>query len=63
MYYYTNGRPKEEIVSGLEQHSTLFKNREHKREVEESSHKVSAREVLKKFVPPIFLDIKRKVLK
>lgn len=27
LYYYTNGRPKEEINSGLEDHSTLYKKR------------------------------------
>ena len=24
LYYYTNGRPKEEIIHGIENHSTLY---------------------------------------
>jgi hypothetical protein len=27
LYYYTNGRPKEEVNDGLEDHATLFKGR------------------------------------
>jgi len=27
LYYYTNGRPKEEVNMGLEDHTTLFKDR------------------------------------
>ena len=27
LYYYTNGRPKEEVNDGLEDHTTLFKER------------------------------------
>lgn len=50
LYYYSNGRPPEE-VSGS--HSTLFRERptENLQEV-----KNSPKEVLKRFVPPIFID-------
>lgn len=27
LYYYSNGRPQEEIIEGLEVHSTIFKGR------------------------------------
>ncbi|ANW95585.1 hypothetical protein AXE80_04530 [Wenyingzhuangia fucanilytica] len=28
LYYYTNGRPEEEVLEGLEKHSTLYQKRE-----------------------------------
>ncbi|MBT8326894.1 MAG: 2OG-Fe(II) oxygenase, partial [Bacteroidia bacterium] len=37
LYYYTNGRPKEEVNEGLEDHTTLFKER--KGDVSEGSMK------------------------
>ena len=32
MYYYTDGRPENEIQDGLKYHSTLFKVRPHAKE-------------------------------
>lgn len=58
MYYYTNGRPEHELVEGLKNHSTLFKNRNSLKEVE--GNKLTAREVIKKFLPPILIDLKNK---
>jgi Rps23 Pro-64 3,4-dihydroxylase Tpa1-like proline 4-hydroxylase len=47
LYYYSNGRPPEEVSGG---HSTLFQT---------SSDR--AKEVVKKLVPPIVLDLRRKL--
>jgi hypothetical protein len=61
LYYYTNGRPQNEIINGLETHSTLYKNRGTLKEIENHSLGSTVRNVAKKFVPPILLDIKRKL--
>ncbi len=66
LYYYTNGRPVEEINKGIENHNTLFQARPVgdeavKREVDLTTTK----DVIKAFIPPILLDgfrwIKRKI--
>ena len=49
MYYYTNGRPAEEMSA---QHSTLFQGRPGET-VEKGRKKRSIKEVVKDFVPPI----------
>jgi Rps23 Pro-64 3,4-dihydroxylase Tpa1-like proline 4-hydroxylase len=61
LFYYTNGRPQNEIIKGLEAHSTLYKNRGSLKEVENNSIRTTILQIAKKFVPPIFLDIKRKL--
>lgn len=61
LYYYTNGRPQNEIINGLETHSTIYKNRGTLKEIENHSLGAIVRNVAKKFVPPILLDIKRKL--
>ena len=61
LYYYTNGRPQNEIINGLETHSTLYKNRGTLKEIENHSLSSTMRKVARKFVPPILLDIKRKL--
>lgn len=55
MYYYTNGRPKEEMS---EAHSTLFQARPGEA-VEKKSR--PAREVMKDFVPPIVVKAWRRL--
>jgi len=50
LYYYSNGRPAEE-VSGS--HSTMFRERPGENLQE---FKISPKKMLKKFVPPIFID-------
>lgn len=64
LYYYSNGRPQEEIIEGLEVHSTIFKGR-----TEEEIHAAKAaqkRYNRKQFywslIPPIAFKIKRKIL-
>jgi hypothetical protein len=54
LYYYSNGRPAEE-VSG--DHTTVFRDRP-------TDHvpwreRINPREVVKKFIPPIVLDVRR----
>lgn len=55
LYYYTNGRPEEEIKSGLEDHSTLFKLRPGQ-ELKKKS--LSAKETIALFIPPIVFKIR-----
>lgn len=50
LYYYTNGRPAEEVAKP---HSTLYQERPGARD-----RHVDAREVLKKLVPPILFDVR-----
>lgn len=62
LYYYTNGRPQEEILDGLEAHTTLFKSRAGVNEVVDVKQRIPPiKELIKKFIPPIVLDIKRKL--
>ena len=58
LYYYSNGRPPEEI---RETHSTLFQARPGEKFVKEKD-KVVTKQVLKKFIPPILLDAKNHLL-
>jgi len=49
LYYYSNGRPDNEIISGLEEHSTLYQ----KRKEDNTSFKSSLKKLAKDFTPPI----------
>jgi Rps23 Pro-64 3,4-dihydroxylase Tpa1-like proline 4-hydroxylase len=56
LYYYTNGRPLNEVHTGLQEHGTLFKARKNEtmdNEVKET--KTNYRAILKDFIPPIIL--------
>ncbi len=53
LYYYTNGRPSEEITPG---HSTLFQ----RRPGENYSNRQSARDLLRRWVPPAVHDFLRR---
>ena len=57
LYYFSNGRPAEEVHAGLEEHSTLFKARQGvPNDVqEEVAAGRSARSLLKEFIPPVLL--------
>ena len=52
LYYYTKDRPREELMSP---HSTRFQ----RRPGEELNTRRSSKETLKRFVPPIMLDVTR----
>lgn len=54
LYYYTNGRPAEEISGKA--HSTIFQARPGE-EITETSSKIEAKAVLKKLIPPLFIDV------
>lgn len=56
LYYYTNGRPEEEQNDG---HSTLFKDRPGE-DIHTDNQGMGAKEIVKKFIPPIVIDIARK---
>lgn len=59
LYYYTNGRPKNEIISGIESHNTIFKLRpEYDKDLK--LHFDSLKKLFKDFIPPIFFKIKNK---
>jgi hypothetical protein len=63
LYYYTNGRPQEEIEVGLEEHRTLFKYRKEDGEAKKFAKSESFKEYLKLFVPPILTSSGRQSLK
>lgn len=52
LYYYTNGRPEEEVLAGAEEHSTIFKYR---KEDSGSNFKTSLKETIRLITPPILL--------
>ena len=55
LYYYTNGRPAEEIAH--HDHSTMFKPRSGEEIQEEKPSGMTFKTVLKKLVPPILIDV------
>ncbi len=50
LYYYTNGRPKEELLEGLEDHTTLFKHRK------DDKKPTSFKEFVRLLTPPIIIN-------
>ena len=54
LYYYTNGRPAEEISGKA--HSTIFQARPGE-EITEKSEKIELKAFLKKLIPPLFIDV------
>lgn len=64
LYYYSNGRPKNEILEGLEEHSTIFKGRTPQEIL--AAKKALVRYRRKQFfwslIPPILFKIRRKIL-
>jgi Rps23 Pro-64 3,4-dihydroxylase Tpa1-like proline 4-hydroxylase len=55
LYYYSNGRPAEEI-SNVD-HSTIFKARQGEEIQKEATSGMTLKTVLKKFIPPILIDV------
>lgn len=53
LYYYSNGRPSEEISNS---HSTVFQARQGEKFVRKKSSGITVKTVLKKVVPPILID-------
>jgi len=53
LYYYTNGRPEEEMSNSLQDHNTLFKYR---KEDKKSKIYTSMKETIKLLTPPILLN-------
>lgn len=53
LYYYTNGRPAEEISGKA--HSTIFQARPGE-DIQEKTSDLTAKTILKKLIPPIFID-------
>ena len=56
LYYYSNGRPSEEVSDS---HSTVFKTRPGEQLVRENSSGIAARNVLRKLLPPIVFDVQQ----
>lgn len=52
LYYYTNGRPDEEIIQDLESHSTLYQKK---------GSPVTAGKIIKAITPPLVFDFVRKL--
>lgn len=60
LYYYTNGRPAHEVNNGLEDHTTLFKDRvgdEVDAKMRGFNKKQGTKEFIKDLVPPILLKM------
>lgn len=71
LYYYTNGRPKAEINETSPSHGTIFKERIGKDDFKENTERKQTKrgkeikkfkKIIKDFIPPILLKIKRKYL-
>jgi hypothetical protein len=63
LYYYSNGRPEEEVQGGLEEHNTLFVARNGDDKAMRSyNRKQKLKEVVLDLVPPIFTKAAKKAL-
>lgn len=64
LYYYSNGRPKDEIDENLKQHSTIFKARDGHNEDSEVNYDTQPanplKQLVKDLVPPILIKAFRK---
>lgn len=60
LYYYTNGRPDEEIIPGKENHRTLFKQRPGKKN---EGDKLTVKTILEAITPPIIMSSLKKAMK
>ncbi|MBI3500634.1 MAG: 2OG-Fe(II) oxygenase [Bacteroidetes bacterium] len=60
LYYYTNGRPAEEINTGLEDHDTLFKARPNEKYIKGKEGSV-IKDIIRDCLPPILLKVIRKI--
>lgn len=66
LYYYTNGRPAEEINGGVTEHSTLFVYRgDNDRTADEYSKRIfedrRIKSIAREFVPPVLLNSLRRM--
>jgi hypothetical protein len=52
LYYYTNGRPEEEVLEGIEEHNTIFKYR---KDDGKSRLRSGLKETIRLITPPIIL--------
>jgi len=63
LYYYSNGRPKEEVDESLKQHSTIFKSREGHADDNQVDYDKKQASPLKQFIkdliPPVFIKLLR----
>ncbi len=60
LYYYTNGRPQDEIISGLENHRTIFKARNgvgDDTKVKNKEVKDSVKRIVKGITPPYIFNL------
>ena len=55
LYYYSNGRPAEEISDG---HSTIFRARAGEDSTKQKTSNLTVKSIVKKLTPPILSDIK-----
>jgi Rps23 Pro-64 3,4-dihydroxylase Tpa1-like proline 4-hydroxylase len=62
LYYYSNGRPEEGVQTKASAHSTVFVSRPGET-IADDKKAVGAKDLLKKFVPPILVDAKNAIFK
>jgi Rps23 Pro-64 3,4-dihydroxylase Tpa1-like proline 4-hydroxylase len=58
LYYYSNGRPSEEVSNG---HSTVFRARPNEDLTDKNFSIERMRTIMKKFLPPIIFDLKNSI--
>jgi hypothetical protein len=63
LYYYSNGRPANEINKGLEEHNTLFVDRkgfEEDKSMRQFNLKQNLKQFIKELTPPFLLKVIKK---
>ena len=61
LYYYSNGRPAEEVNQGLEEHGTLFKSRSGVNDDVASTQGTTFKTILKDLLPPFIIKTIKKI--
>lgn len=66
LYYYSNGRPAEEVISGQEEHSTLFKERQNNtidKDAFSRKEGLNVKSIIKECTPPIVFKFAKTLLR
>lgn len=61
LYYYSNGRPASEVNEGLEEHGTLFRGRNGVQKDISDDPPMTAKSIIKEFIPPILFKALKKL--
>jgi Rps23 Pro-64 3,4-dihydroxylase Tpa1-like proline 4-hydroxylase len=63
LYYYSNGRPSDEINQGHEEHGTLFKGRAGMEKDIQTEDSLTIKSMIKDLIPPVIVKTIKKIMR